>query len=125
MKLAGKVAIVTGAGKGIGRASAIAFAREGAKVVVAERERTIGADTVSTIQAAGGDSVLAEVDVSQESDVRGMVQIALERWERIDILFNNAGILLLKSIEEMTEGEWDRVMAVNVKPPFFAIKSVL
>jgi NAD(P)-dependent dehydrogenase (short-subunit alcohol dehydrogenase family) len=125
MKLAGKVAIVTGAGQGIGRASAIAFAREGAKVLVAERDRTNGTATVSTIQAECGDSVLAEVDVSRESDVRAMVQIALERWGRIDILFNNAGILLLKSIEEMTEAEWDRVMAVNVKAAFLAIKHVV
>ena len=120
-----KVVLITGTGGGLGRVAAQTFAREGAKVVVAERVRTIGEDTVSSIEAAGGDSVLAEVDVSKESDVCGMVQTALEQWGRIDVLFNNAGILLLRSIEEMTEAEWDRVMAVNVKAAFLAIKHVV
>ncbi len=122
MKLAGKVAIVTGAGRGIGRASAIAFAREGARVLVAEREKAEGAATVAAIESDGGVACLAEVDVSIESDVSQMVQMAIERWGRIDILFNNAGIVLVRAIEEMTESEWDRVMAVNVKAAFLAIK---
>ncbi len=122
MKLAGKVAIITGAGNGIGRASAIAFAREGAKIVVADRVRKNGLSCVAMIEGEGCEAVFAEVDVSRESDVLQMVNLAVERWGRLDILFNNAGILMLKQIDEMSEDEWDRVMAVNVKGAFLAVK---
>jgi NAD(P)-dependent dehydrogenase (short-subunit alcohol dehydrogenase family) len=122
MKLMGKVAIVTGAASGIGRASAIAFAREGAKVVVADRNEKAGKETVAAIAAEGHEAQFVQVDVSREADIERMVAETVARWGRINVLFNNAGIVLVKSIEEMTEEEWDRVMAVNVKSAFFAIK---
>lgn len=125
MKLAERVAIVTGAAKGIGRASAIVFAREGAKVVVADTDVSGGNATVSAIEVNGGQAIFAEVDVAKESGAQRMIEAALERWSKIDILFNNAGVLLVKPIENMTESEWDRVMAVNVKAPFLAIKCVV
>lgn len=125
MKLAGKVAIVTGAGRGIGRASAIAFAKEGARVIVADIDRSESEATVSAIEEAKGEALFVEVDVAKESDVRFMVQAAVDRWGRVDILFNNAGILLVKPIDEMTESEWDRIMAVNVKATFLGIKHVV
>jgi len=125
MKLAGKVAIVTGAGSGIGRASAIAFAREGAKVVVADRNETAAEETVTEILGLGRVAHLAVVDITREKDVEEMVGATVARWSTIDILFNNAGVVLVRPIEEMTEDEWDKVMAVNVKAAFLATKHVV
>jgi NAD(P)-dependent dehydrogenase (short-subunit alcohol dehydrogenase family) len=122
MRLSGKVAIVTGAARGIGRASAIAFAREGARVVVADVDAQGGEETVARIAAEGNEAFFAHVDVTDEARVAGMVNDTAARWGRIDILFNNAGIVMVKPLEEMTEAEWDRVMAVNLKAAFFAIK---
>jgi NAD(P)-dependent dehydrogenase (short-subunit alcohol dehydrogenase family) len=124
MKLAGKVAIVTGAASGIGRASAIAFAREGAKVVVADRNTEGGRETVAAIEEAGAEAWFAHIDVSKEDEIRAMVGDTAARWGRIDVLFNNAGVVLVKSIEQMTEDEWDRVMSINVKAAFLATKHV-
>jgi NAD(P)-dependent dehydrogenase (short-subunit alcohol dehydrogenase family) len=125
MKLNGKVAIVTGAASGIGRASAIAFAREGAKVVIADHNEQAGKAAAAAIAAEGRDAHFVQVDVSRESDIARMVKETVARWGAIDVLFNNAGIVLVKSIEQMTEDEWDRVMAVNVKSAFLAIKHVV
>src|SRR5579863_8546339 len=124
MKLNGKVAIVTGAASGIGRGCAIAFAREGARVVVADIDAQRGEETVSMIAAQGEKAVFALVDVAKEPEVRQMVDDTAVRWGKIDILFNNAGVVLVKPLEEMTEAEWDRVMAINVKSAFLAIKHV-
>jgi NAD(P)-dependent dehydrogenase (short-subunit alcohol dehydrogenase family) len=124
MKLAGKVAIVTGAASGIGRASAIVFAREGAKVVVADRNEAGGNETVANIQSGGGIAHFAQVDVAKEDDIRAMVNATVARWGTVDILFNNAGVVLVKSVEQMTEEEWDRVMSINVKAVFLATKQV-
>ncbi len=124
MKLAGKVAIVTGAASGIGRASAIAFAREGAKVLVVDRDEENGQATVATICDEGNTAFFLRADVSSEAEVSQAIEAVTARWGRIDVLFNNAGILLTKSIEEMTGDEWDRVMNVNVKAAFLAIKHV-
>ncbi|MGB6691198.1 MAG: SDR family oxidoreductase [Terracidiphilus sp.] len=125
MKLSGKVAIVTGAASGIGRASAILFAREGARVVVADIDAQRGEQTVAEIAANGNQAVFAQVDVAKEIEVRQMVEDTVARWGKIDILFNNAGVVLVKPLEEMTEDEWDRVMAINVKAAFLAVKHVV
>jgi NAD(P)-dependent dehydrogenase (short-subunit alcohol dehydrogenase family) len=122
MKLSERVAIVTGAASGIGRASALAFAREGAKVVVADRNNLGGEETVAAITANGHEACFVHVDVSKESDIQRMIEGTIARWNRLDILFNNAGIVLVKQIEDMSEEEWDRVMSINVKAAFFAIK---
>jgi len=122
MKLSGRVAIVTGAASGIGRASALAFAREGAKVVVADRNERGGEEMVAAITAAGNQACFAHVDVSKQADIERMIEGTIARWNRIDILFNNAGVVLVKPIEDMSEEEWDRVMSINVKAAFFAVK---
>ena len=122
MKLQGKVAIVTGAASGIGRASAIAFAHEGAKVVVVDIDERHGLETVATIAAQGNEALFARADVASEADVKQVIEAAMARWARIDILFNNAGVVLVKPLEEMTGEEWDRVMSINVKAAFLAIK---
>lgn len=125
MKLSGRVAIVTGAASGIGHASAIAFAREGARVVVADRNAVGGEETASAIKAEGHEGCFVRVDVSKESEIERMIEETIARWNRIDILFNNAGVVLVKPIEDMSEEEWDRVMSINVKASFFAIKHVV
>lgn len=122
MKLQGKVAIVTGAASGIGRASAIAFAREGARVIAVDIDRPKGEETAAMIAALGGETFFAHADVANEEDVKRFVQEALALWGKIDILFNNAGVVLVKPLEEMTGDEWDRVMSINVKSAFLAIK---
>jgi len=125
MKLSGKVAIVTGASSGIGRASAIAFAREGARVVVADIDQRGGEETAALIAAEGNQAFLVRVDVAREADIARMVEVTIARWGAIDILFNNAGVLSVTPIETLTEEEWDRVMGINVKAAFFAVKHVV
>jgi NAD(P)-dependent dehydrogenase (short-subunit alcohol dehydrogenase family) len=122
MKLRGKVAIVTGAASGIGRASAMTFAREGARVVVADRNPNAGEATAAAIQAEGLEAFFAAVDVAREADIRTMINNTIVRWGRIDILFNNAGVVMVKPLEQMTDEEWDSVMAINVKSVFLAVK---
>lgn len=122
MKLTGKVAVVTGAARGIGRASAILFAKEGAKLTVADNRSELGQETVRLIEGAGGQAYFALTDVANEAQVRAMVNETVARWGRLDILFNNAGMVLVKFLEETTEAEWDRLMAVNLKSIFFAVK---
>jgi NAD(P)-dependent dehydrogenase (short-subunit alcohol dehydrogenase family) len=125
MKLDGKVAIITGAASGIGLASAIAFAREGARVVAVDVNRSRGEQAVQQIVAEGGEAVFECADISHEAVVSQIVADTVARWEGIDILFNNAGIVLVKPLEETTEAEWDRLMAINVKAAFLAIKHVV
>ncbi len=125
MKLSGKVAIVTGAASGIGRASAIAFAREGAKVVVVDVDSRRGEETEAAIRAEGCTAFFDRTDVATEADVVRMVADTADRWGHIDILFNNAGIVLVKPLEETTEAEWDRVMSINLKAAFLTIKHVV
>jgi 3-oxoacyl-[acyl-carrier protein] reductase len=125
VKLKDRVAVITGAASGIGRASAIAFAREGARVVVADTSERGGRETAAAIQGEGNDAFFAHVDVTREVEIVKMVGEAVDRWGRIDILFNNAGVVLVKPIEQMLEKEWDRVMGVNVKAAFLAIKHVV
>jgi NAD(P)-dependent dehydrogenase (short-subunit alcohol dehydrogenase family) len=125
VKLKDRVAIVTGAASGIGRASAIAYAREGARLVVADTNERGGNETTAAILAEGNDAFFARVDVTREAEIAQMISETVDRWGQIDILFNNAGVVLVKPIELMSEAEWDRVMAINVKAAFFAIKHVV
>ena len=125
MKLRDRVAIVTGAASGIGQASAIAFAREGAKVVAADINQSRGEETVAKILANGGEAFFHRTDVSRETEIVNMVNSAVARWGGIDILFNNAGLVLIKPLETMTEADWDRLMSINLKAVFFAIKHVV
>jgi NAD(P)-dependent dehydrogenase (short-subunit alcohol dehydrogenase family) len=125
MKLLGKVAIVTGAASGIGRATAVAFAREGAKVVAVDVDERRGQETLEIIRAGGGEAVFDPADVSSEAEIDRVIGNTITRWGRIDILFNNAGVVLVKPLEETSEAEWDRVMSINLKAPFLAIKHVV
>jgi NAD(P)-dependent dehydrogenase (short-subunit alcohol dehydrogenase family) len=124
-KLSDRVAIVTGAASGIGRASAIAFAREGARVAVLDRNRVGGEETVDVIRRFDGDAFLACLDVTNELEIAQAVEQTAEKWGRIDVLFNNAGVVMVKPVELMTAEEWDLVMAVNVKSAFLTTKHVV
>jgi len=125
VKLAERVAIVTGAAGGIGRASVLAFAREGAKVTAVDINAAGGAETVALAGDRGNEVVFERADVRDEAQVKAVVDRTVARWGRLDILFNNAGVVLVKSLEETTEGEWDRLMSVNLKSIFFGCKHAI
>jgi len=125
MKLQGKVAVVTGGGRGIGRAISTAFADQGAKVAVAARSSDQLAATVDEITAAGGEAIGISVDVTNEDDVRRMVDEIMDRFDRIDILVNNAGILLPGPIASVDSEDWRRVIEVNLMGTFYCSKAVV
>ena len=125
-RLQGKVAVVTGAGQGLGRSTAQRFATEGAKVVVADMNGETAHDTVGAITAAGGEAMAVVVDVSSAHDAERMVSATLSEYGRVDILVNNTATFGSgKHIAEIDEEEWDRVMQVNLRGPFLCSKFVI
>ncbi|MBI5503324.1 MAG: SDR family oxidoreductase [Deltaproteobacteria bacterium] len=122
MRLQGRNALVTGAGAGIGKAVAQRFAFEGARVVVSDIQAAAGEAVVESIGSAGGVAHFIHADVSRESDVQHLVGAAVQMLGGLHIAVNNAGIELVKPMVELTEAEWDRIMAVNVKGVFFGCK---
>jgi NAD(P)-dependent dehydrogenase (short-subunit alcohol dehydrogenase family) len=124
MRLANKVTIITGAGGGMGRVAAQMFAKEGAKVVVAEYGEAAGQETVDLVRAAGGDASFVKVDVSREADARGMVEHAISTYGRLDCLYNNAGVMpeADHSVTDTDVDVWDQVMAVNVRGVYLGCK---
>lgn len=120
-----RVAIVTGAASGIGRCTALTFAREGAVVVAADRNIEAAVAVVNEVKAAGGQAEGVLVDVSREGDVREMVDTVLNRFGRIDILVNNAGYGFAGSVVETSLEDWDAIMGVNVRGVFLACKYVI
>ena len=125
MRLKNKVALITGAGSGIGRATAILFAKEGAKVVVADIDTKGGEETVKKINDSGGAAVFVHVDVTKASDAERMVKTAVEKYGKLDILFNNAGINPLGTVVDTTEESWDRIINVNLKGIFLGSKHAI
>ena len=113
--LNGRVALITGGASGIGRATALLFAQAGAAVVVADLDEAGAGAVAREIEAAGGRALAITCDVSRAEDCRRAVQAALATFDRLDVLFNNAGIIRRADVLGTTEEEWDRVMAVNVK----------
>jgi len=124
MRLEGKVAVITGAGSGMGRVAAQMFAAEGARVVVAEFAADAGEETVRHVTDAGGEASFVKTDVSREDDARAMVDHAVERFGRIDVLYNNAGIMpeADHSVTDTEVAVWDQVMAVNLRGVFLGCK---
>jgi NAD(P)-dependent dehydrogenase (short-subunit alcohol dehydrogenase family) len=119
----GKVALVTGGTSGIGRAAAIAYAREGAKVVVAGRRAAEGEETVRLVRAQGGEAMFVPTDVAQEAQVKNLIGRTLEQFGRLDFAFNNAGIEQEPTpFLEQTEETYDRVMDINVKGVWLSMK---
>jgi len=124
MRLEGKTAIVTGASRGLGRAIALAFAREGADVLVnyaAQEARA--AEVAAAIERHGRRAILQRADVSDAAQVRAMVQAATAKFGRVDILVNNAGITMPKGLLETSEADWDRVLAINLKGVFLCCQA--
>ena len=125
MRLVDKVAIVTGAASGIGRASAVLFAREGAKVAIVDIDSHGISETLRVIESEGGKAECVIADVSKEEDTARIADRTSNAFGRIDILFNNAAVSSFKSVVETDESEIDRVMNVNVKGMFFCSKAVI
>ncbi|AUX47990.1 short-chain dehydrogenase [Sorangium cellulosum] len=119
----GRTAIVTGAGTGVGRATALALAREGARVIVANRRADAGESAVAAIEALGGEAFYVQTDVARRESVQGLVEAALARYDRIDILINNAGVLgPMAPTADVTEEQWDEVMDINLKGAWLCMK---
>jgi meso-butanediol dehydrogenase/(S,S)-butanediol dehydrogenase/diacetyl reductase len=122
LRLAGKVAIVTGSGSGIGRAIAQLFSKEGAIVTVLDRNKDGGEETVELIRAAGGNATFSMADVSKARDVQQAVESTVARQGKLNVLVNNAAIQVLAKLADTSEEDWDRVQSVNLKGVFLGCK---
>ena len=127
MRLKSKVAVITGAGQGLGREFALAFSREGAKVVIAEINFENAQKVAKEIEASGGEVLAIKTNVASKHDTEEMARKTVERFGRIDILVNNAGIyhgVQMTPFTEITEGDWDKMMTVNVKGMWLCCRAV-
>jgi NAD(P)-dependent dehydrogenase (short-subunit alcohol dehydrogenase family) len=118
----GKVALVTGGSSGIGKATALAFARAGANVVIASRRVTEGQQTVHEICERGGDAIFVKTDVSKASEVEGLINQTIEFYGRLDYACNNAGTFVMGRLFELSEEEWDRTINANLKGIWLSLK---
>ena len=125
MRLVDKVAIITGGGQGIGQATALKFAREGAKVAVCDINEAAAAEVADAINAEGGEAIPFRVDVTQKASIARMVEGVMERWGRIDTLVNNAGIVQDAQFKKMTDEQFERVIDVNLKGVYNCTKAVV
>lgn len=124
-RLSGKVALITGGGTGIGRAIALAFAREGASVAVAARRLEKLKEVTAAIEKEGGRAIALECDVTRAKDAERAVRETAKRFGKLDVLVNNAGTLSVSTVENISEEDWDRVMTVNLKGPFLLSRAAL
>jgi 3-oxoacyl-[acyl-carrier protein] reductase len=125
-RLAGRIAVITGAASGIGQGIAIAFAAEGADVVIADRaSEAAAAATIDAVRAHGREVLFIETDVSDEAQVQLMADAAITRFGRVDILVNNAGIFSESLLEDMSTAEWDRVLNTNLRSVFLCARALI
>lgn len=125
MRLKNKVAIITGSASGIGRATALLFAQEGAKIIVADSNESGGAETISLIRKKNHEGIFLPTDVSKSTDAKNLAARALEQFGKIDVLVNAAGIGSFHSTEETAEAELDRVLDINLKSIFFCSQAII
>ena len=125
MRLQNKIAIITGAGSGIGQSIALSFIKEGAKVIVADWKEEGGTETAGQIKKEGGEVVFVKTDVSKTADIEQMVKICLDNFGRVDILVNNAGVYKSGNLHEVSEEDWDMVLGINLKSVFLGSKKVI
>lgn len=124
-RLKGRVALITGGNAGIGRATALLFAREGARVVIAARNAEAGRHTVAEIEALGGVAHFVQCDVRRAGDCQRAVEVTMERFGQLDILFNNAGAVIFGRAEDTDEATWDQVMDTNAKGVFLISRAAI
>lgn len=125
MQFPNHIAIVTGGGSGIGLATSLQLAREGARVAIVDINREAGCEAVAQIERNGGTAMYLYADVSQSADVQGVINHVVEQWGRIEVLINNAGIMRFHPVMELGEADWDRVMSVNLRAAFLFCKYAL
>lgn len=125
MNLTNKVALITGSGKGIGKATALLFAEKKAKVIITDINEEDGNNTLQEIKSKGGEAIFIKHDVSSEEDWEKVVNKAIETHKCIDILFNNAGVFILKPLFEISLDEWNKLMNINVAGTFLGMKHVV
>ncbi|WP_372660793.1 SDR family NAD(P)-dependent oxidoreductase [Cohnella sp.] len=125
MRLLDKVTLITGAASGIGRSTAMRFAREGAAVIVNDIDEMKGQETVREIKESGGNAIGLQADVTNPESVKAMVERAIKEFGRIDVLFNNAGISGVGALHEVEPDAWDRIMSINVKGVYLSSKYVI
>ena len=125
MRLEGKVALISGGARGQGAAEAKLFVQEGAKVVFGDILDDQGKQVEAEIHEAGGEALYVHLDVTREADWMSAVEAAVSRYGKLDILVNNAGITIRKNVEDTTEEDWDRIMAINAKGVFLGTKQAI
>mgnify|MGYP001092078334 CR=1 FL=1 len=125
MRLLGRVAIVTGAARGIGRGISLALAREGARVAACDLDLSLLDDLVGQVRGQGGQVLPLAVDVTRKDQIQQAVARVLDQWDRVDILVNNAGIYEVLPVEAISEAQWDRVLNVNLKGAFLCCQAVI
>lgn len=122
MRFKDKVCLVTGGGSGIGKATCLQLAREGGRVAVVDLNPEHGEQTVSTIKKSGGDAIFCKTDVGNPDQIRQAIDRTLKQWSRIDVLVNDAAMMTFKPVVELSEDEWDKVQAVNMRSVFLLCK---
>lgn len=124
-RLEGKIAVVTGAGSGIGRATAIMFAKEGAKVVCANRKEADGNETVAAIKAAGGEGIYVQTDVRKKEDIKNLLKVTLDTYGNVTTLFNNAGVLVHKPYLEHDDEDLTRLFETNFRGYYWTMQEFM
>ena len=124
-RLKDKIAVITGSGKGLGEAMALLFSREGAKIVVFDIDERAGRETVEQIREQSGEAIFVQGDVSKSDDAIRLIDDAVDAYDRVDVLVNNAGIHVDKTVADTTEAEWDEILGVNLKGYFLCSKAAI